>query len=180
MRTSRHLFLLAGLLGLAGVAAAGHEGEMATPPGSAADCWLPAFEAGDADAVTACYLPDAVMYFPNGPAATGREAIREGYAGFFAAFTIKDVSVVEVGRIAHGDTLTAWGDFTITMVAKESGAETVARGRFTDVARFVDGQWRYLVDHASDAPPAPAPAPAPVPEPEPEPEPEPATNVRQE
>lgn len=156
--------ILAGAIALAGFSSVALAGDMATPAGSAADCWLPAFKAGDADAVAACYLPDAVMYFPGGPTATGREAIREGYAGYFAAYTIKDAVIEEVGRVAHGDTLTSWGRFTITMVAKEGGAETIERGRFTDVARFVDGQWRYVVDHASDDPPAP----------------EPTTNVRQE
>ena len=156
--------LAAGLASLAAFSAAAHAGDLTTPAGTAADCWRPAFVAGDAEAVVACYLPDAVMYFPGGPTATGHEAIRAGYAGYFAAYTIKDAVIEEIGRVAQGDTLTTWGRFTITMVAKEGGAETVERGRFTDVARFVDGQWRYVVDHASDDPPAP----------------EPTTNVRQE
>ena len=36
------------------------------------------------------------------------------------------------------------------------GKEVTEVGRYTDVARRIDGQWRYVVDHASnDPPPAP-------------------------
>jgi hypothetical protein len=63
------------------------------------------------------------------------------------------VELTEIGRSGHGDEVTAWGRFTITLVAKEGGVETVTHGRFTDLSRKVDGQWQYVVDHASDDPP---------------------------
>jgi uncharacterized protein (TIGR02246 family) len=129
------------------------------PLESAADCWLPAFKAGDADAVAACYVDDAVMIFPDGPLAQGRPAIRDGYAHFFADYSIKDVQLEELGREAHGNSVTVWGRFAITMSPKAGGADVVARGRFSEMSRKVDGQWRYVFDHASDDPPPP-PAPA--------------------
>lgn len=157
MRMSPRLLLACLLAAAALPAAAGHDHDhaaaAATPPGSAADCWLPAFKAADVDAVAACYVADAVMYFPSGPTAEGRDAIRAGYAEFFATYTIKDAVIDEVGHVAAGDTRTAWGRYTITLVPKAGGAEIVGTGRFTDVARFVDGHWRYVVDHASDDPP---------------------------
>ena len=169
MRMSNRL-LATGLLALAAPAlfahdhgAAAHkEGAAAaiSAHGTAADCWKPAFVAGDADAVAACYAEDAVMYFPGGSAAAGRAAIRDGYAHYFSEYTITDAQLVEVGRVAHGDTVTSWGDFTITMVPKAGGAPIVSHGRFTDVSKRIDGQWRYVVDHASDHAPAPATVPA--------------------
>jgi uncharacterized protein (TIGR02246 family) len=156
MRISRLMFAAA-LAAAALPAFADHTHDAAaTPPGSASDCWLPAFKAGDADAVAACYLPDALMFFPGGPAASGRQAIRDGYAHFFTEVTIKDATTAEIGRVAHGDTLTSWGTYTVTFVPKSGGPEVVQHGRFTDVAKFVDGQWRYVVDHPSDDPPPPA------------------------
>src|SRR4051812_47957441 len=56
----------------------------AKTPDSSQACWQPAFEASDADAVAACYAPDAVLWLPGTPMMKGREAIRAGYAGFFA------------------------------------------------------------------------------------------------
>jgi uncharacterized protein (TIGR02246 family) len=163
MRKSSRL-LLAGLLAAATtVAVAGqiHAHDSSVPTGSAADCWKPAFLAGDADAVAACYVDDAVMIFPNGPLVHGRAAIRDGYAGFLAEMTIKDAQLVELGRSGNGDHVTTWGTFTVTMVPKAGGAEIVERGRYTELSRLVDGEWRYVVDHASDDPPPMAPeAPA--------------------
>ena len=131
---------------------------------SAADCWLPAFKAGDADAVAACYLEDAVMIFPGGPVAQGRVAIRDGYAHFFTDYTVRDVSIEELGREAHGDSVTVWGRFVLTMVPKAGGDVIVQRGRFSELSRKVEGQWRYVFDHASDdPPPAPEPEPAATP-----------------
>ena len=128
---------------------------------SAQACWQPAFEAGDADAVSKCYAPDAVFWLPGAPMMKGRDAIREGYAGFFAGFTIKSVSLVEMGHSARGDEAASWGSFTIVMASKADGKEVSEVGRYTDVSRKIDGHWLYLVDHASDDP-APPPAPTPA------------------
>lgn len=119
---------------------------------SAGDCWTKAMKAGDVDAVAACYLPDAVMWFPGGGMVTGREAIRKGYADYFAAFTIKDASLDDMGHVAAGDALTTWGTFKIVMASKADGTTVTEHGRFTDVSRKVNGRWMYAVDHASDDP----------------------------
>jgi len=124
-------------------------------------CWLPAFEAMDADAVAQCYAPDAVLWLPGSPVMQGRDAIREGYVGFFSAFTIKSMTLVEMGKNHHGDDATGWGSFTLVMVSKADGKEVTEVGRYTDVSRKIDGKWMYLMDHASDDPP-PAPVSAPA------------------
>lgn len=125
---------------------------------SASDCFVKAFKAADADAVAACYVEDGIIWFPGGPMAQGRPAIKEGFGHYFSAMTIKDVSLTDIGHVmGDGNTRTAWGTYEIHMVDKTSGAEVVQRGRFTDVSKEIDGRWLYVVDHPSDDP-APAAA----------------------
>ena len=125
----------------------------AEAPGSAQACWQPAFEAGDADAVAQCYAPDAMFWLPGAPMMRGRAAIRAGYAGFFAAATIKSAKLVELGRVTQGHATSSWGTFTLVSVAKKDGSATTELGRYTDVSRKINGRWLYVVDHASDDPP---------------------------
>jgi uncharacterized protein (TIGR02246 family) len=127
---------------------------------SAQDCWLAAFPTGDADAVAACYADDAVMWFPGGPMATGRQAIRDGYAHFFSEYTIQAVSMQVLGHDTMGDAQATWGTYAITTVAKAGGKSFSVTGRFTDVSRKIDGRWLYVADHPSDDPPAPTAAAA--------------------
>ncbi|MEO8998878.1 MAG: nuclear transport factor 2 family protein [Rhodanobacter sp.] len=117
---------------------------------SAGNCWTKAMNAGDLDAVAACYLPDAVMWFPGGGMVKGRAAIRQGYADYFAAYSIRDASLDDMGHVDAGDAKTSWGTFKIVMVSKADGKSVTERGRFTDVSRKVNGHWMYAVDHASD------------------------------
>jgi uncharacterized protein (TIGR02246 family) len=148
MRTTR-LLASAALLGLlASPAFANHH------EGSVQDCWKPAFAAGDADAVSACYAEDAVLWLPGAPMMKGREAIRAGYADFFSHFTITSMELTEAGHSGMGDESTSWGSFRLVMVSRDDGKEVTQVGRYTDVSRKIDGQWRYVVDHASDDPPA--------------------------
>ena len=127
---------------------------MAAPPESSQACWQPAFEAGDADAVAQCYAPDAVLWLPGAPAMQGRDAIRAGYADVFAASTIKSARLTELGKVLHGNEASSWGTFTVVAVSRKDGKETTEVGRYTDVSRRINGRWQYLVDHASDDPPA--------------------------
>lgn len=128
---------------------------LAKQPDSSQACWQPAFEKGDADAVAQCYAPDAVLWLPGAPAMKGRDAIRAGYADFFAASTIKSVKLDELGKFAHGNETASWGTFSIVLVSKKDGKESTEVGRYTDVSRRIGGRWQYLVDHASDDPAAP-------------------------
>jgi uncharacterized protein (TIGR02246 family) len=127
-------------------------------PGSAQDCWIKAFKAMDADAVTACYAPDAVLWFPGGPMVQGTQAIHDGFAGFFAANTIKEMTITEMGHEGMGDAVATWGTWKLVTVDKKSGEEKTATGRFSDVAKKIDGRWLYVMDHPSDDP-APDAAP---------------------
>ena len=121
---------------------------------TSAQCWLAAFKAGDADAVAACYAPDAIMWFPGGAMAKGRAAIRAGYAGYFKSFTIKQASLAPMGSKSMGNSVAKWGTFKVVMTPKAGGADVTEIGRFTDVSEKIGGKWVYLVDHASDDPAA--------------------------
>ena len=74
----------------------------AAEPQSAGDCFLAAFKASDAEAVAACYADDGIIWFPGGPMARGREAIRDGFAGYFAHVTVKDGVLTPIGDVASG------------------------------------------------------------------------------
>ena len=108
--------------------------------------------ANNADAVAACYAEDAIIWFPGGTMAKGRTAIRDGFAHFLGGFLVKDVEMMTIGHEAVGDTRVAWGTYAIRVVNKETQAETMQRGRFTDVQKKIDGRWLYTVDHPSDDP----------------------------
>ena len=126
---------------------------------SAGECFTAGFEANNPDAVAACYTEDAIIWFPGGSKAEGRAAIREGFAHYLGAFTVKDVQMTEIGGRAIDDLRTAWGTYAIVSVDKASGVESTERGRFTDVQKKVGGRWLYLVDHPSfDPPPAAKPS----------------------
>jgi uncharacterized protein (TIGR02246 family) len=144
---------IAMLLGLAVAPARAQQDE------SAADCFIRTFKANDADAVTACYAADAVLWIQGQPMAKGTEQIRAAFAGYFAAYTVKDYTIEKLGGAAVGDDATAWGTYAIVAVAKDTGKQAVSLGRFVDVSRRIDGRWVYLADHASDEP-APAAMPA--------------------
>lgn len=126
----------------------------ADSPTSVQACWKPAFEAGDARAVSMCYAHDAVLWLPGAPMMQGREAIRDGYIEFFSHYTVKSMVLVEMGRSEHGDEAASWGSYRMTVVSKADGSPTNSIGRYTDVSRKVAGSWLYVVDHASDDPTA--------------------------
>ena len=87
MRPVRIASVFCGLALWAGAAMAADEGP------SAGECFAQVFKASDADAVAACYAEDAIIWFPGGSMAKGRQAIRDGFAHFFTEMTIKDLEV---------------------------------------------------------------------------------------
>lgn len=123
------------------------------PAAPAGDCWLAAFKAGNADAVSACYADDAVMWLPGGGMAKGRAAILEAYTGFLGSVTIQDAALMQMGEQATGDARVAWGTYSIRLVDNKTKAESTVTGRYTDVQKMIGGKWLYIVDHASDDPP---------------------------
>jgi uncharacterized protein (TIGR02246 family) len=120
--------------------------------------WVKAMKAQDAKAVAALYASDAVMWLPNAPEARGAKAILDAYTGLLGTYTVTDVSLSD----GHYETVqnigVASGHFMMTLQPKAGGAPTIMGGRYSSVAKKVDGQWHYVVDHASVEPPPAPPA----------------------
>ncbi len=152
------MLLFAGLFAGAAVLAA------AEPTGTEAldNAWMKAMKAGDVNAVMACYAHDAVLWFPGSAEARGEKAIRDEYAGFLGANTITDITITNAHHEAVQNLSVGWANFSMTMQPKAGGVPTTMHGRYTEVARKIDGKWKYVADHAS-ADPAPAEKPAPKP-----------------
>lgn len=93
------------------------------------------------------------MWFPGGPLAKGRKAIRDGFAGMLAQAEVKDSALNEMGHASMGDTRTTWGTYSLTLVNRTTGVESRETGRYTDVQKKINGHWLYIVDHPSDDPP---------------------------
>ncbi|QSX77959.1 YybH family protein [Agrilutibacter solisilvae] len=125
----------------------------AKEPAPAGDCFVAGFKAGDADAVSSCYAEDAIVWFPGGSMAKGRQAIREGFTHFFSGVTIKDFKLSQIGEETVGPTKVTWGTYTVSHVDKATQAEAVTHGRYIDVQKKIGGRWLYIVDHPSDDPP---------------------------
>jgi len=143
--------LSAAVLSCGVVLAAGNVAAKEPPP--AGECFVAGFKAANADAVAACYAEDAIIWFPGGSMAKGRQAIRDGFAHFFTEVTVKDVALSPIGEETVGQTKVTWGTYTISHVDKATQAESVTRGRYTDVQKKIGGRWLYIVDHPSDDPP---------------------------
>jgi len=148
--------LVLSVLGLASVALA------ADGPEALDAAWVKAMKAGDANGASALYAANAVLWFPGAHEARGAKAIHDAYASLLGTYTVTDVSLTDTEYETMGNTGIAWGHFIMTLQPKAGGAPTIMGGRFSSVAKKVDGQWRYVVDHASAEPPA-APAAAPKP-----------------
>ena len=120
--------------------------------------WMKAMKAGDVEAVMACYASDAVLWFPGAPEARGEKAIREEYAGFFGANTVTDVTITNAHHETWQNLSVGWANFAMTLQPKTGGAPATMHGRYTEVARKIDGKWKYVADHASADPPPAVPA----------------------
>jgi uncharacterized protein (TIGR02246 family) len=120
--------------------------------------WIKAAKAGDIDALTKLYAPNATMYPPDGPEAKGPDAIRKGFQTLFGENTVQDM-VMNYDYYRQVGTLSvASGRFTMTLAPKAGGPAQKMEGRFTSVAERKGGKWLYVSDHASMPLPPPPPA----------------------
>ena len=119
--------------------------------------WVAAAKAGDVDAAAKCYGADAVAWFPGAPIAKGSQQIHDAYKAWFSSVVIKDAKLSPLGGKTVGEESVSWGTYEIVSAPKTGGAATTSTGRYTEVAKKVGGKWVYIVDHASEDPPA-APA----------------------
>ena len=130
-----------------------------------APAWAVAYNAGDAEALTAMYWEDAVLQPPGAPAATGHAAIRGFLAGDSAATKAAGLTmnIPEAGAVdVSGDLAYEAGTYSVT----DASGATVDTGKYIGVFLKKDGKWLYIRDTwNSDSAPAPAPATEPAVEP---------------
>jgi len=120
--------------------------------------WMDDFNAGNADAVAAQYLDDAVLMPPNAPAATGRAAIkevmaRESEGARAAGLTFKSTATTGVG--ISGDM--AWMSGAYAVV--DASGNSVDVGKYLSVHKKTNGAWLYVRDTWNSDNPPPPPAP---------------------
>ena len=97
--------------------------------------WMEAFNARDADRLTALYAEDAVVAPPNAPAIFGRDAIRADNRETFAAGEVA-VELEDLEIIIQGDLGYKAGRYR--MRAKDT---LVDRGKYLEIWRKIDGEW---------------------------------------
>ena len=97
--------------------------------------WMEAFNARDADRLTALYAEDAVVAPPNAPAIFGRDAIRADNRETFAAGEVA-IELEDLEIIIQGDLGYKAGRYR--MRAEDT---LVDRGKYLEVWRKIDGKW---------------------------------------
>ena len=145
---------LAGLL-LSGPALA------AESPQALQDQFLDSMRANDAAGIAACYAPDAVSYTVGTLVVNGPDGVKADWQKVFEDTEVTAAQLVDVHSETHGDTAVSWGEWQLTVQPRAGGEPMQMVGRFSDVARNFDGNWLYVMDHASmPLPPPPDEAPA--------------------
>jgi|WetSurMetagenome_2_1015567.scaffolds.fasta_scaffold266521_2 uncharacterized protein (TIGR02246 family) len=106
-----------------------------------------AVNAGDLDALTDFYAPDAVFVTGPGAAATasGKAALREVLAGFLA--TRPSMEFDHNYLFVSGEVALARGKWKLTSSRPDGTAETVVGTSIEVLKRQPDGSWRYIIDH---------------------------------
>jgi len=137
----------------AGFALAAHDGIDALDK-----AWEKAMHAGDAAAAAALYAPDALMYPPDAAEVKGRAEIQKNYQGFFDGMKVLETKITRAKLETLGDVAVAWGRWMVKVAPKAGGEAQVMEGRYTEVARKINGKWLFVSDHASATPQPPPPA----------------------
>lgn len=107
--------------------------------------WVQAYNAGDADAVSALYADDATLMPPDNSSAVGKAAIRNFFITDIGAsqhagykFSITGTS----GDGVAGD----WGWLSGSYTVADAAGHAVDGGKFLSVFKKVDGKWLLLRD----------------------------------
>ena len=108
---------------------------------------IQAINAGDVDAWLATLSDTAVFLPPNGPAVSGRAALRSwALSSFFEPFAVGLHAPVKDVEIA-GDMAIVQGPFTLSLKPKAGGPIIEDVGKFlTVLTRQSDGSWKYSRD----------------------------------
>jgi uncharacterized protein (TIGR02246 family) len=105
-----------------------------------------AFNAGDLDALTALYEPDAVLVPDPGQRARGTAAIREAFARIFALQPRMELSTETI--VESGDGLALLHGKWILTGSAPNGDAVRMEGRSAEVIRRqAGGGWLYVLDN---------------------------------
>ncbi len=118
-------------------------------PEALQEAFMKALKTNDVEGLAACYTADAINFPVDSMMGVGPDSVRESWGAFFAAYTVKEASLVDTHMETAGDIAAAWGIFKLTVVPAEGGDAIEMQGRFMDVAKNVNGHWLYIADHAS-------------------------------
>lgn len=115
--------------------------------------WSDAAGRKDVDAVVSYMADDGRTLPPNEPAASGKEAVRAGWAGILALADVairwepQLVQVAESGELGYTS-----GTYTLAFTGAD-GKPVSDRGKYLEVWKKVDGKWKCSQDmYSSDLP----------------------------
>jgi ketosteroid isomerase-like protein len=91
------------------------------------------------------YTTDARILPPGGPMVTGREAIRQFWAGMIQAVNAKSAELFSLDVMPEGDGLVEIGKAVLT-VETEPGTTAQMEGKYVVYWRQEAGQWKWHVD----------------------------------
>lgn len=107
--------------------------------------WVAAYNAGDADAVTALYADDALLMPPGAPGAQGKQAIRVFLGSDIAASQHAGYKFALTGT-PEGGVVGDWGWVSGSYTVTDKDGHTVDAGKYLATYERVDGKWFYARD----------------------------------
>jgi len=136
------LLLGAALMGaaVADPAAAGTDASALTALQSS---WVQAYNAGNANALSAFYADDAVLMPPGAPGAQGKDAIFQFFTTDMAAAQRAGNSMSILGT-PTGGVAGDWGWLSGSYAVTAKDGHSVEAGKFLAVYKQVDGKWYIL------------------------------------
>ena len=122
--------------------------------------WARVFAARDIDKSVGMCAESASVLAPNAPRATGRDAIRQSFSGFFAlpdlviSWQPSDIRVARAGDLGYST-----GAYQMTF--KDPAGKTIAdHGKYATIwEKQRDGSWKVVLDVFNSDMPAVAPSP---------------------
>ena len=109
------------------------------------DAWMKAYNAGDADAVTALYADDATLMPPDVPAAQGQTAIHSFFVTDVAASQRAGYKFSITGT-TEGGIAGDWGWASGAYAVTDKTGATIDSGKYLSVYKNVGGKWVYVRD----------------------------------
>lgn len=141
--------LAVALISLAVVACTGPTRQKSAIISERADAWEEAFQAGNLEALVALYTDDARLLSPNARLATGHEAVRAVFGSMIEAGLTGELTTIE--SVVSGEL----GYHVGSYVLRTADDQPADRGKFIEIWRLADGEWKISNDIFNSDLPAP-------------------------